>query len=42
VRANLLVLGAGTSRQQEVQETLKYLSGTQTLGLVLNRAGTRA
>jgi Mrp family chromosome partitioning ATPase len=42
VRANLLVLGAGESRQQEVQETLKYLSGTQTLGLVLNRAGTRA
>jgi Mrp family chromosome partitioning ATPase len=42
VRANLLVLGAGRTRQHEVQETLKYLSGTQTLGLVLNSADARA
>ena len=35
--ANLLVLEAGKSRHREVEEALECLSGTRTLGVVLNR-----
>ncbi len=39
--ANLLVLEAGTSNRGEVQQALECLSGTRTLGLVLNRVDAR-
>jgi Mrp family chromosome partitioning ATPase len=42
VDANLLVLEAGKSRHHEVEETLGCLSGTRTLGVVLNRVGAGA